>query len=191
MQLISKFNKGFKFSLCDIDIYSKYAWVTPLKDKETITITGAFQKIFKEFNRRQNRIWVDKGSELYNRSVKSWLEKNVIEMYSTHNKGKPAIAERFIVIVKNKTYKCMAAISKNVYINKLNDVVHKCNNTCHSTIKIKPADVKSTTYIDSSKEINDKSPKLKIGDTVRIAKYKKVAKLVEHFMKKNCKSKRV
>ena len=89
----------------------------------------------------------------------------------THNKGKPVIAERFIIIVKNKTYKCMAAISKNVYINKLNDVVNKYSNTCHSTIKIKPADVKSTTYIDSSKEINNKSPKLKIGDTVRIAKY--------------------
>ena len=112
-------------------------------------------------------------------------------MYSTHNKGKPVIAERFIKIVKNKTYNCMAAISKNVYINKLNDLVNKYNNTCHSTIKIKLADVKSTTNIDSSKEINNKSPNLKIGDTVRIAKYKKVTKLVEHFMKKNCKSKRV
>ena len=112
-------------------------------------------------------------------------------MYSTHNKGKLVIAERFIRILKNKTYKYMTAISKNVYINELDDVVKKYNNTFHSAIKIKPADVKSKTYIDSSKEIDNKNPKFKFGDTVRISKYKKMKKLLEHFMKTNCKSKRV
>ena len=75
MQLISKFNKGFRFSLCVIDINSKYAWVILLKDKNGITITNAFQKLLKEFIRKPNKIWVDKGSEFYNRSMKSWLEK--------------------------------------------------------------------------------------------------------------------
>ena len=75
MQLISKFNKGFRFSLCVIDINSKYAWVILLKDKKGITITNAFQKLLKEFIRKPNKIWVDKGSEFYNRSMKSWLEK--------------------------------------------------------------------------------------------------------------------
>ena len=71
MQLISKFNKWFGFLLCVIDIYSKYAWVTPLKDKKGITITNAFQNIFDESKCKPNKIWVDKGSEFYNRSIKS------------------------------------------------------------------------------------------------------------------------
>ena len=84
MQLISKFNKGIHFLLCVIDNYSKYAWVIPLKDKKGITNTNAFQKILKS-NRKPNKIWVDKGSKFYDRSMKSWLEKNAIEMYSSHN----------------------------------------------------------------------------------------------------------
>ena len=71
MQSISKFNKGFKFLLCIIDIFSKYAWVIPLKDKKDVTITNAFQTILKESNRKPNKIRVGKGSEFYNRSVKS------------------------------------------------------------------------------------------------------------------------
>ena len=82
---MSKFNKGFRFQLCVIDIYSKDAWFIPLKDKKGITITNAFQKSLKKSNRKPGKIWVDKGSEFYNRSMllhdKSWLEKNAIEMY--------------------------------------------------------------------------------------------------------------
>ena len=80
MQLINKFNKGFRLLLCVIDIYSKYEWVIPLKDKKGIAITNAFQKNLKESDRKPNKIWVDDGSEFYNRSMKSWLEKNDIEM---------------------------------------------------------------------------------------------------------------
>ena len=79
--------------------------------------------------------------------MKSWLERNDIEMYSAHNKEKPAVAERFIRTLKNKTYRYMTSISKNVYIDKLDDMVNKFNNTRHNTIKIKPVDVKSSTYI--------------------------------------------
>ena len=175
MQLISKFNKRFRFLLYVIDIYSKYAWVIPLKYKKGITNTNAFQKNLKESNRKPNKIWVDIGSEFHNRSMKSWLEKNNIEMYSTHNEEKSVIAERFIRTLKNKNYKYMTSISKNVYIDKLGDIVNKYNNnTYHSTIKMKPVDVKSYTYIDSSKEINAKNPKFKIGDNVKISKHKKV-----------------
>ena len=77
MQLISQFNKGFRFLLCVIDIYSKYAWVIPLKNKKGITITNTFQKILKESNRKSCKIWVDKDSEFYNQSMKSWLEKMI------------------------------------------------------------------------------------------------------------------
>ena len=78
MQLISKFNKGFRFLLCVIDISSKYAWVVPLKDKKGVSTVNAFQSILKKSKRKPSKIWVDKGSEFYNRSIKSWLEKNDI-----------------------------------------------------------------------------------------------------------------
>ena len=98
------------------------------------------------------------------------VRKNDLEMYLTQNEEKPVMAERFIRILKNKVYK----YSKYVYIGKLDDIVNKYNNTYHITIKIKPFDLTSNTYIDSSKEINDKKPKSKIGDIVRISKYKNV-----------------
>ena len=104
MQLISKFNKGLRFLLCVIDIFSKYACVVPLKDKKGVTITNAFQKILKESNGKPSKIWVDKGSEFYNRSFKKWLQGNDIEMYSIHNEGKSVFAERFIRTLKTKIY---------------------------------------------------------------------------------------
>ena len=91
-------------------------------------------------------------------------------MRSTHNEGKSVIPERFIKTLKNEIYKYMTSIPKNVYVDKLDDIVNKQNNTYHSTIKMKPVDVKSNTYIYSSKEINDKDPKFKIDDIVRISK---------------------
>ena len=95
-------------------------------------------------------------------------------MYSTHNEGRSFIAERFIRTLKNKIYKYMTSISKIVYVDKLDDIVNKYNNTYHSTTKMKLVDVESSTYIDSSKEMNNKDPKFKIGDLVRISKYKKL-----------------
>ena len=92
MQLISKFNKGIGFSLCVFDVFSKYAWLIPVKDKKGITITKAFQKILKESNRKLNKIWVDKSREFYNRLTKSWLEKNDTEMYLKHNEGKSVVS---------------------------------------------------------------------------------------------------
>ena len=71
MQLINKFNKGSQFLLCVIDFYIKYTWVILLKDKKGITITNAFQKFLDKSNRKQNKIWVNKGSEFYKRSTKS------------------------------------------------------------------------------------------------------------------------
>ena len=96
MQLIGKFNKAFIFLLCVIDIFNKYAWVVPLKDKKDVSIVDAFQKILDNSNRKPNKIWVDKGSQFYNNSFKKWLKENNIEMYSIHNEGKSVVAEIFI-----------------------------------------------------------------------------------------------
>ena len=96
-------------------------------------------------------------------------------MYSTHNEGKSVIAERFIRTLKNKIYnKYMTSSSKNVYIDKLDDIFNKYNKTYHRTIKMKPVAVKSNTYIDSSKAIDNKDPKFKISDIVRISKYQNI-----------------
>ena len=119
MQLISKFNKGFRFLLCVINSFSKYAWVVPLKDKKSVSIFDAFQKILDYLNRKPNKTWVDKGSEFYNNSFKNWLKNDDIEMYSIHNEEKSVVAERFIRTLKTKVYKYMTSVSKNVYIDKL------------------------------------------------------------------------
>ena len=92
MQLLNKFNKGFRFLLCVIDIFSKYAWVIPLKDEKGISIVNAFQIILKNSNRKPNKIWVDKGGEFCNSSFKKLLKDNDIEIYSTNNEGKSVIA---------------------------------------------------------------------------------------------------
>ena len=173
IQLLSKYNKGIRFLLCVIHIFSKYAWVVPLKDKKSISIAKAFQSISKQSNRKPNKIWVDKGSEFYNASFKKWLRDNDIVMYSTHNEGKSVVAERYIRTLKSKIYKYMTPISKSVYIDKLDDIVDEYNNTYHTTIKMKPADVKDNTYINVDKEINNKDPKFRVGDRVRISKNKK------------------
>ena len=172
MQLLSKFNMRFRF-LCVFDILSKYAWVIPLKDKKGVSIVNAFQKILKESNRKSNKIWVDKGSKFYNNSFKKWLQENDIVMYSTNNKGKSVVVERFIRIIMNKIYKYMTSISKNVHIDKLDNIIKKYN-TYHTSIKTKPVHVKDNTYIDFKKEVNDKNPKFKVGDHVRISKYKNI-----------------
>ena len=101
MQLINISNKGFEFLWYIINVYNKYAWVVPLKDRKGITIINVFQKKLNKANPKPNKIWVDEFSKLYNRSMKSWLH----EMYSTFNKRKFVAAEKFIRILKNKIYK--------------------------------------------------------------------------------------
>ena len=114
MQSLSKYNKGIKYLLCAIDLFSKYAWVVPIKDKKGTSIVNAFKKIISE-KRKPNKIWVDQGSEFHNKSFKDFLKINNIKIYSTYNEGKSVVAERFIRTLKNKIYKHMTATSKNVY----------------------------------------------------------------------------
>ena len=110
-KLIRKF-KGLRFLLRVIDIFSKFPWVLPLKDKNGVSIVDAFQRILDKLGRKPNKIWVDKGSKLYNNSFKKWLKDKHIEMYSIYNKRKPVAAERIIRTLKTKISKYMATISK-------------------------------------------------------------------------------
>ena len=170
MQSLSRKNKGIKHLLCAIDLYSKYVFVISLEDKKGISIVNAFNKIIKQSERKPNKIWVDQVGDFYNNNFKKWLSDNDIIMYSTYNEGKSVVAERFIRTLKNKLYKHMTATGKNVYYDVLDDVVNKYNDTKHSTIKMKPIDVKRL-YID---EHNEKDSRFKVGDRVRISKFKNI-----------------
>ena len=153
-------------------MYSKYAFVVPLKDKKGISIVNGFNKIIKQSNRKPNKIWVDQGGAFYKNIFKKWLSDNDIIMYSTFNEGKSVVAERFIRTLKNKLYKHMRATGKSVYYDVLDDVVNEYNNTKQNTIKMKPKDVKDgnkRVYID---EHNEKSARFNVGDRVRISKFK-------------------
>ena len=178
MQSFSRKNKGIIYLLCAIDLYSKYDFVIPLKDKKGISIVNAFNKIIKQSNRKPNKIWVDQGGEFYNNVFEKWLSDNNINMHSTYNEGKSVVAERF------KLYKHMTATGKNVYYDVLDGVINKYNNTINintinnkynSTIKMKSIDVgdnnKKRVYID---EHNKKESKFKVGDRVRISRYKNI-----------------
>ena len=154
--------------MCNLYL-SKYAWVVSLKDKRGISIINAFQKIISE-GRKPNKIQVVQGSKFYNELLKRFLKINNIEMYSTYNEGKYVVAERFIRTLKNKIFKHMAAVSRNVYFDVLDIIVDKYNNTVYRSIKMKPMDVMSNFYAEYNEDANEKDTKFKVGDHIRISK---------------------
>ena len=107
-----------------VNIHGLYIWVVLTKDKKGTSIVCGFKKIISK-ERKPNKIWVDKGSEFYNKSFKNFLKINNIEIYSTCNEETSVVAERFIRTLKNKIFKHMAAISRNVYFDVLDDIVNK------------------------------------------------------------------
>ena len=131
MQAFSKFNRGVKYLLAVIDVFSKYGWLIPLKDKTGKSVSSALEAIFKE--RKPEKMWVDKGKEFYNKDV-----KDLIELYSTENEEKSSVDERWIRTMKEKMWKYFSANSTNIYINELLDLVREYNNTRHSSIKMTP-----------------------------------------------------
>ena len=105
MESLSSKNKNVKYLSCVIDVFTKYAWVKPLKDEKGKTVLNRFIKIVNESNHKPNKLWVDQGREFYNKLMQKWLENNDILMYSTHNKSKSVIVERFIKTLSSKIYK--------------------------------------------------------------------------------------
>ena len=180
MDKLSKWNKGFKYILTVIDVFSKFAWVSPLKNKNGISITNAFKTIVMKSNRKPEFLWVDKGSEFYNKTFKEWLKLNNIDIYSTYNDGKAVVIERFNRTLKTRMYKQFTIQNNTIWYNILDDLVKKYNNTRHSSIKMTPVEAsknknQGTVYFNlygNMKSLLDK-PKFNIGDKVRISKYKR------------------
>ena len=114
------------------------------------------------------------GGEFYNNLFKRFLEINNVEMYSTYNEGKSVVVERFVRTLKNNIFKHMTVVSKNIYFDMLDDIVNKYNNTVHRTIKMEPFDVTSDSYAEYNEDSNVTMPKFKVGNHVRISKYKNI-----------------
>ena len=178
MQKFAKLNKGYRYLITCIDIFSKFAWVIPLKDKKGITIKNALEKIFKQ--RKPKFLWTDRGTEFYNKQVQDLLNENNIKLYSTNNSEiKSAVIERFNRTFKNMMYKKFTENNNTIFYNILDELVNNYNNKYHSTIKMTP--------IEGSKKINEKKikniynfektsklGKFKIGDRVRISLEKNI-----------------
>ena len=173
MAAFSKFNQGFRYLLLVIDIFSKYGWMIPLKNKEGKTVASALKTIFKE--RKPEMMWVDKGKEFYNKDV-----KGLIELYSTENEEKSSVVERWIRTMKEKMWKYFTDNNTNVYIDILPDLVKDYNNTKHSSIKMTPVEASEKeneltvwrNLYPNRLDILDINPKFSVGDKVRISKKK-------------------
>ena len=175
MQQYSKQNKHYKYLLAVIDVFSKYGWLIPLKNKTGITVSEAFKTLFKE--RKPMFIWADKGTEFYNKQVKELLKDNDIELYSTENEEKSSVVERWIGTMKQHLFKYFTANETTKYYDILDKLVKDYNNTVHSSIKMTPVKASKlenelTVYKNLYPNEKTKKPKFKVGDRVRISKKK-------------------
>ena len=179
MRAFSKYNDGYTFLLLVIDVFSKYGWIVPLKDKKGETVAEAFKEIFKE--RKPGKLWTDKGKEFYNKDV-----KDLIELYSIENEEKSSIVERWIRTMKEKMWKYFTDNNTYTYMDVLPDLVEDYNNTVHSSTKFTPVEASKkknelnvwrNLYPDRLK-INDITPKFSVGDEVRIIKRKRFLRKV-------------
>ena len=180
MDKLSKWNKGFKYLLTVIDVFSKFAWVIPLKDKKGSSITTAFADIIKKYKRKPKYLWVDKGSEFYNKTFKEWLLQNDIELYSTFNEGKAVVIERFNRTLKSRMYKQFTIQNNTIWYNIIDKLVDEYNETKHGSIRLTPVEASKKknhglVYFNLYGDIEalKQKPKFKICDKVRISKYKR------------------
>ena len=180
MQKFSKWNKGIKYLLMVIDVFSKYGWIRGLKDKKTETVSKAFDDIFKS-KRKPQMLWTDKGSEFISKHFKDFLKSKGIKLYHTENEEKSSVVERWNKTMKNRMWKMFTVNNNTVYWNKIEKLVDNYNNAKHSSIKMTPVEaskkkneskVWSNLYGESIYFKPGKS-KFVVGDRVRISKYKR------------------
>ena len=179
MGKFSKWNKGIRYLLIVIDVFSKFGWIEPLKDKRGESVAHAFEKIFKS-GRQPRLLWADKGSEFYNSNVKRLLSKHNIELYSTEKEEKSSVVERWNQSIKRRLWKMFSVNNNTIYHDKLGKVVDEYNRSFHSSVKMTPVEASQNKnerkvfpnlYGDLiySKHI---PAKFHVGEKVRISKYK-------------------
>ena len=179
MQKFAKWNKGYRYLLMVLDVFSKYGWIVPLKNKKGESVAEGFKKIFTE-GRVPKRLWVDKGSEYYNSHVKNLMKSKGVEMYSTENEEKSSVCERWNRTIKTEMWKQFTIQNNTQYLDILPHIVEKYNNRKHRSIKMSP--------VEASKKKNEDEvfmnlfgdlrqvkiePKFTVGDHVRITKFKR------------------
>ena len=179
MQQFSKWNMGYKYLLMVLDVFSKYGWIVPLKDKKGETVAEAFKTILKE-GRKPQYLWTDKGKEYYNKYLKDLVEKNKVTLYSTENEEKSSVCERWNRTIKTKMWKQLTVQGNTMYLDMLPKLVEQYNNTKHSSIKMTPVEAskkknEGVVYFNlyGDMETLKQKPKFKIDDKVRISKYKR------------------
>ena len=179
MQKFSRWNKGYRYLLMVLDVFSKYGWIVPLKDKKGETVADSLKTIFKE-GRKPEYLWTDKGKEYYNKHVKELLDKNEITLYSTENEEKSSVCERWNRTIKTKMWKQFTVQGNTQYLDMLPKLVKQYNNTRHSSTKMTPTEAskkknEGVVYFNlyGDMEISKQKPKFKVGDKVRISKYKR------------------
>ena len=181
IQRYSKWNNGIKYLLTIIDVFSKYGWIVPLKDKKTESVSSAFDLIFKKSKRKPEMLWTDKGSEFISKHFKEFLKKNNVKLYHTENKEKSSIVERWNKTMKYRMWKMFSANNNTIYWDKLDKLVDDYNNTYHSSIEMTPTEASKkenekkvfANLYDDLIYLKPKKPKFSIGDKVRISKYKR------------------
>jgi hypothetical protein len=180
MESFADQNNGFKWILCIIDVFSKFAWCIPLKNKSADTVLHAFINVVKKSGRSPEKIWVDRGSEFYNKDFLKWTKDNNVVIYSTYGESKSVVVERFIQTLKQMITNYFTETNSRNWVKILPKVVQTYNNREHRSIGMTPtqasdpeneADVFSR--LNESPEITKaKKPKFSVGDHVRITRLK-------------------
>lgn len=175
---VASSNKGYKYSLNIVDVFSKYAWVIPLTDKTASTMVKAFQSVFNE-GRKPKKIWVDSGGEFYNKQLQTFLAKYNITLYSTFSESKSVVVERFNRTIKDAIYRHFTADNTNNWINYYPTFLEEYNNRVHSTIKMSPVEASKEENIDAVRRAFAKNgretlkpPSFDVGENVRISRMK-------------------
>ena len=178
----SRQNRGYNFILVVLDVFSRYAWARPLKNKTGVQCADAFDDILTKSGRTPKRLWVDRGTEFHNVDVRrQFLDANGIQIYTTYNEPKAAIAERFIRTLRSKIESNYILTQQTVWFSILPQLVHEYNNTRHRTIKMTPEQackpenfdrVYHTLYKEYGERNEENEPVFNIGDKVRISLHK-------------------
>lgn len=175
----AKQNKGFKYLLTVIDVFSKYAWTVPIKQKTGKCVTEAMKSILSG-KRVPKNLQTDRGKEFYNKDFDQLMKSYNIHLYSTYSNVKASICERFNRTLKSKMWKLFSLRGTHKWLDIIQELTSQYNNSRHRTIGMKPVEVNSDNVklvlkrINKSKKNLFKRAKFKIGDKVRVSKLKKV-----------------